>query len=121
MEPLTFDQLPQAVSKLQDKLNDIEKLLLEGHQQPTDSDELLNIKDAANLLNLSVPTIYGKVCRKEIPVNKQGKRLYFYKSELISWIKSGRKKTAAEIRQEAEQLLAYHKRKTNRYTESSGL
>jgi excisionase family DNA binding protein len=115
MEPLTFDQLPQAVSKLQDKLNDIEKLLLEDHRQSGESDQLLNVEDAAKFLNLSVPTIYSKVCRKEIPVNKQGKRLYFYKSELISWIKSGRKKTAAEIRQDAASMLASNRRKTNGY------
>lgn len=114
MEPLTFDQLPGAVSKLQDKLNDIEKLLLEGHQQTKESDDLLTIKDAARFLNLSVPTIYSKVCRKEIPVNKQGKRLYFYKSELVDWIKAGRKKTASEIRQEAENMLNTHRRRANR-------
>ncbi|RKR84406.1 AlpA family transcriptional regulator [Mucilaginibacter gracilis] len=114
MESLTFDQLPQAVSKLQDKLNDIEKLLLENHSQPAEHDELLNIKDTAKFLNLSVPTIYSKVCRKEIPVNKQGKRLYFYKSELVNWIKSGRKKTAAEIRQEAESMLLSNRKKENR-------
>lgn len=92
MEQFTFDQLPEAVSKLHEKLNSIEQLLREGQHQPQDTDQLLNISEAAKLLTLSVPTIYSKVCRKEIPVNKQGKRLYFYKSELVNWIKSGRKK-----------------------------
>jgi len=115
MEPLTFDKLPEAVSKLQDQLNNIERILLEGHNHSEEADQLLTIEDTAKLLNLSVPTIYSKVCRKEIPVNKQGKRLYFYKSELIAWIKSGRKKTAMEIHQEAEKILASNKRKTNRF------
>ena len=115
MEQFTFDQLPQAVSKLHEKLNSIEQLLREGQHQPQDTDELLNISEAAKLLNLSVPTIYSKVCRKEIPVNKQGKRLYFYKSELVNWIKSGRKKTSAEIRQEIEQRLPFNKRKAIRF------
>ena len=110
MEPLTFEQLPQAVSLLHDKLNHIEQLLREGNNSPAPADELLSVLEAAKFLNLSVPTLYGKVSRKEIPVNKQGKRLYFYRSELADWIKAGRKKTAVEIRQEAEQYLGSVKR-----------
>lgn len=110
METLTFEQLPQAVSLLHDKLNHIEQLLKEGNNQPASADELLSISEAAKFLNLSVPTLYGKVSRKEIPVNKQGKRLYFYRSELADWIKAGRKKTIVEIRQEAEQYIIARKR-----------
>jgi excisionase family DNA binding protein len=101
METITFDQLPQAVSKLYDKLESIEQLLLHQQEQPPGQEELFNITQAAKFLNLSVPTNYSKVCRKEIPVNKRGKRLYFYASELTEWVKSGRKKTADEIREEA--------------------
>jgi excisionase family DNA binding protein len=110
MEPLTFEQLPQAVSLLHDKLNNIELLLREGNSSTTTVDELLSITQAAKFLNLSVPTLYGKVSRKEIPVNKQGKRLYFYKAELAEWIKAGRRKTALEIRQEAEQYIITKRR-----------
>jgi excisionase family DNA binding protein len=110
MEPLTFEQLPKAVALLYDKLNTIEHLLLEGTNQSQEADELLPISEAAKFLNLSVPTLYGKVSRKDIPVNKQGKRLYFYKSELADWIKAGRKKTAAEIRQEAEQYVGLRRK-----------
>lgn len=98
MEIITFDKLPEAVGQLLDKVNHIEQLL--GQQnQPPDQDELLNIQKAAKFLDLAVPTLYSKVSRKEIPVNKQGKRLYFYKSELENWIKQGRKKTADELRE----------------------
>ncbi|WP_426668962.1 helix-turn-helix domain-containing protein [Mucilaginibacter sp. McL0603] len=105
METITFDQLPQAVSKLQDKLESIEQLLLRQQEQQPSLEELMPITQAAQFLDLAVPTVYSKVCRKEIPVNKRGKRLYFYRSELTEWIKSGRKKTADEIREEAVQQL----------------
>lgn len=111
METPTFDQLPQAVNKLHERLNNIEQLLLTKHEQASEQDELLSVTQAAKFLNLSVPTLYSKVSRKEIPVNKQGKRLYFYKAELAAWIKAGRKKTTAEIQQEAQQYLANRKRK----------
>jgi len=110
METITFDQLPLAVSRLHEKLDHIEQLLSEANKHSLDIDELLTIAQAAKFLNLSTPTIYGKVSRNEIPVNKQGKRLYFYKSELAEWIKSGRKKTVSEIAQEVDEYLANRKR-----------
>lgn len=102
MEQLTFEQLPQAVSQLFDKLNTIERLLLaKSNDAQIEGDELLTIQQAALLLSLSVPTIYGLVSRAEIPVSKRGKRLYFSKQELTDWIKAGRKRTNTEIQEAA--------------------
>ena len=67
-------------------------------------DQLLTIQQAGELLNLSVPTIYGYVQRAEIPVSKRGKRLYFSKQELFDWIKEGRRKTLAESSLEAKAI-----------------
>jgi excisionase family DNA binding protein len=102
METLTFDQLPQAISQLLEKVSHLETLVSEIGIHPSDKDELFNITQAAKFLNLAVPTLYSKVSRKEIPVNKQGKRLYFYKSELEEWIKQGRKKTFIELRESVQ-------------------
>ena len=110
MQTITFEQLPQAVSELHEKLSNIEQLLREGSQQSPPEDELLTILGASKFLKLSTQTVYGKVSRNEIPVNKQGKRLYFYRSELVDWIKSGRKKTVSEIQQEAVQSFIPRKR-----------
>lgn len=102
MKPFTFDQIPIMMKKIHDKLENLERLITRISATEEDKDELLNIQEASRLLNLSIPTIYSKVSRKEIPVNKQGKRLYFYKHELTKWIKSGRVKTHLEIRNEIE-------------------
>jgi excisionase family DNA binding protein len=103
---MTFEELPLAVSQLHDKVNNIERLLLERSNDPhSESDQLLTIQQAGDLLSLSVTTIYGLVSRSEIPVNKMGKRLYFSKQELIDWIKSGRKKTVYEISAETDKYL----------------
>jgi len=67
--------------------------------QPKES--LYTIQEASEFLNLSVPTIYSKVSRGEIPVMKQGKRLYFSSVELMQFIKDGRRKTNSEIEAEA--------------------
>ena len=93
--------------------NSVRKVLSETHTKengnaPEPPDQLLTIKQAGEMLCLSVPTLYGLVQHKEIPVSKRGKRLYFSKQELTDWVKAGRKKTNAEITAEAE---TYVKRK----------
>jgi excisionase family DNA binding protein len=104
--PITFEQLPQAISQLQDKLENIERLLLsQDHTPPPEEDKLLTIREAAEVLHLTVPTVYGLVQRSEVPVSKKGKRLYFSKKELTAWIMSGRKKTISEIEEGTEQYI----------------
>lgn len=74
--------------------------------QPTEQpDQLLTIQQAAEFLNLTVPTLYGYVHANKIPVSKPGKRLYFSKHELLEWAKAGRKKTLKDIEAEADQYL----------------
>ena len=102
MKPFTFDQIPIMMNKLHDKLEHLEKLILRISSSEEHQDELLNIEQASKLLNLSVYTIYSKVSRREIPFNKQGKRIYFYRHELIKWIKSGRVKTYTELKNDIE-------------------
>lgn len=110
---ITFEKLPQAVNQLIDKLDNIERILLSQNSIPLlEEDKLLTIRDAAEILHLSVPTVYGLVQRSEVPVCKRGKRLYFSKQELLAWIKSGRKKTISEINAEAEKYI--HSRKPDR-------
>ena len=102
MTEITFEKLPQAVTQIYDKLENIERLLLSKiNLSNPEEDKLLTIREAAVILHLSVPTIYGLVQRQGIPVCKQGKRLYFLKKELTAWIMTGRKKTVAEITAEA--------------------
>ncbi len=108
---ITFEKLPQAVTQLIDKLENIERLLLsQNTAAPQEEEKLLTIREAAEILHLSVPTVYGLVQRSEVPVCKRGKRLYFSKRELIGWIMSGRKKTNSEINAEADDYIQSHKR-----------
>ncbi len=76
-----------------------------------EADPLLTIQQAAELLCLSVPTMYGLVSRADVPSMKKGKRLYFSKQSIIEWVKTGRKKTVAEAASEADTFLSTQKRK----------
>lgn len=100
MQNLTFDQLPNAVSSLIQKMESIERLLTEKTTTPhTDQKELLSMKEAAKFLSLSTATIYSKVSRRELPCMKKNGRLYFIQSELMDYLKAGRKETLAEIKE----------------------
>lgn len=107
---LTFDQLPQAIGELAKEISEIKQLLLakSSQQSNTVAEHFLSIQEASRFLNLSVPTIYSKVSKGELPVMKRGKRLHFSSIELMQYIKEGRKKTNAEIEAEA---LTYLKKK----------
>ena len=102
MKPFTFDQIPLMMNKIRDKLVYLGKLIVRVSNVEENKEEILNIQEASKLLNLSLSTIYSKVCKKEIPVNKQVKRGYFYRHELMKWIKCGGVKTYFEIRNEIE-------------------
>ncbi|MEG2078525.1 helix-turn-helix domain-containing protein [Chryseobacterium sp.] len=81
-----------------------------NEQQPTQQqDELLTIQQASELLNLSVPTLYSKVSKGELPVMKRSKRLYFSRTELIEYLKAGKRKSSAEIEAEADAYLSNKK------------
>lgn len=77
------------------------------------SERLLTIQEAAEFLNLTVPTLYSKVSRCEIPCMKRSKRLYFSRTELLEYLKEGRKKSNAEIEQEANAYLLNNKKGLN--------
>lgn len=111
MEELSFDRLPKAVAKLCNEVGEIKRILLQSKDHFHQEDRLLNVKEAASFLELSVPTVYGYVQRKQIPVMKKHKRLYFSKKELTDWIKSVRKKTVSEIQEEVDLSLAGKRRK----------
>jgi excisionase family DNA binding protein len=108
IENLTFEQLPYAITLLTKEVSELKELLLKKQQTATivPVEELLTVEQAAEFLNLSVPTIYTKVSRGTLPVMKKSKRLYFSNLELMNYLKDGRKKTNEEIEQEADTYLS---------------
>lgn len=86
--------------------NSLRKILNNQQSQSESEPEiLLTVQDAAKFLSLSVPTIYGLISKKELPVMKRSKRYYFSKAELINYLKQGRKKTQSETNTEAEKFI----------------
>lgn len=85
---------------------------LKGGIQPsndTEEDVFLTIEEVALLISLSKYTIYGLVHKNKIPYHKQGKRLYFLKSEILEWIKSGKRQTTSALEAKASEYLLKNK------------
>jgi len=97
MEPFNFNELPEVVRLLFEKIESIERIVL-ALKSEEPREDLLNVAEAAAFLKISEASLYTKVSRKEIPFSKPGKRLYFNKSELQEWINAARHKTRNEIR-----------------------
>lgn len=108
MSNLTFDQLPAMVDQLRAEIEWIKQHLTQSEstklskQNPA---KFLTVSEAADFLGLAKQSVYGLVCRKQIPYMKQMKRLYFSSSELQSWVEAGRRKTHDEIVAETRPLL----------------
>ncbi|OCA77158.1 hypothetical protein BBI01_01460 [Chryseobacterium artocarpi] len=97
MKNYTFEQLPSALAKLEEKVDKILELLNGKRAADSLEDDYIGAKEACAILKLSLPTLYSKVCHREIPSYKRGNRLHFSRSELRQWIKDGKKKTMTEI------------------------
>lgn len=113
MDKTVFISLP--IEDLQTVIIDCVNSCLKNNTQeskPTTEkpEQLLTVQEAAQFLNLTVPTIYSKVSKGELPVMKRSKRLYFSSTELMEYLKEGRKKSNAEIEAEAQAYLSNNKK-----------
>lgn len=98
--PIPKEELFEMIGKIIDQR--LEKFF-EKTKPSKESDELLTIDQASDFLKISKQTIYGHSSKSLIPCMKKGRKLFFSKSELIEWIRQGKKKTLTEIEKEIEE------------------
>lgn len=92
-EPITFNNLPQAVNYLTEQVEKIYQLLMTMQQQKVNPQhQLIDIDKAYQIVQKAKPTIYRLARTSLIPVYKRGKKLYFYEDELLKWIETGKNK-----------------------------
>jgi excisionase family DNA binding protein len=97
----------KLISRISDMVTSkILNALKSDQLEKQNTNDFLDIQEAGELLNLAKSTIYSKVSKGELPVMKRGKKLYFSKAELISFIEQGRKSTNEEREAEAAKFLA---------------
>ncbi|MGJ8667537.1 MAG: helix-turn-helix transcriptional regulator [Patiriisocius sp.] len=95
---ISEDHINALVEKITGKLN----LNLTNNQEPEDT--ILTIDELAELISMTKGSIYGLVHKNAIPYHKKGK-LYFLKSEILDWIKSGKRDSKSSLEDKANEYI----------------
>ena len=91
----TFNELPEAVFKLSEKLDKIELLILSQNKDLPDPDTptLLSATEACKFLRIkSRGTLYSLIKQQGLPFIKIGRKILFSKKDLINHLKQKTKK-----------------------------
>jgi predicted DNA-binding transcriptional regulator AlpA len=99
--------IEKTLARIENRLEAVERLLQEN------ADDVLDVDAVQRLTGLSKSAIYQKTCSRsgeppELPHFKQGKRLYFRRSEIMQWLTQNRVKDRARITQDAAVYCAAH-------------
>lgn len=106
MQTLKFENLPNAVAEILKGQSELKALLLQKSDPQPEIETPIQLDKVLPLTGLTKPTLYGYVQRNEIPYYKKGNRLYFFQSEIIEWIKTGRHKTLKELKADVDTFLS---------------
>jgi len=91
------------------ELNELKQLILD---QNLLKKEVLNFSEACHYLDISESHLYKLTSRRLIPhFCPQGKKLYFNRHELDSWLQQNRKVSHDEIEKEAVDFVTKNKRR----------
>lgn len=89
---MSHDELAELIKK-----SVSEAFINKGITSQKNDSKLLNVKEAADFMDLATQTLYGYTSKRLIPFVKRGKKLYFEKETLTNWLMEGKKLTQAEI------------------------
>ncbi len=89
IETLSFDRLPEAVSKLLKEVDEMKSMLRAiAARDVLPEKQWMSVEDLITYLpgKPARQTIYSWVWKKAIPYHKAGAKLQFLKSEIDAWI-----------------------------------
>ncbi len=92
-QDITFEQIPSVLGDIQNKLDYVISQLSTSvnlsQGQTEDPDGLMTLEQACKFIGKKPSTVYSMTSDRTIPFMKRGNKLYFLKSDLLAWIKSG--------------------------------
>ena len=83
---LAFEQLPELIQILVERIESLEKAVREKHQPIPLEGELMSVEDVCKLLGKSKSAVYRMVKYRDIPYIRQGNRLYFDRPNIKKWL-----------------------------------
>lgn len=108
MNSITFEQMPEALAMLLEKVERMETYLKSIQPENAgNKDEWFDV-DALCAYHPDHPakkTVYDWITLRKIPYHKDGKRLRFLRSEIDAWLKSGYHKTEEEMYEESVRFV----------------
>jgi len=113
MKITSFDQLPEAVSTLNRKIDTLLEILQGSTLPEKNQHELIGAVEAADFLGIALPTLYTKTSKGELPFLKPSgtKRIYFKKQDLVEYLETGRNQMPDQYLAKAGSNVKYPKRK----------
>lgn len=90
-DKINHSNFPEALEHIQAEISEIRRIITAGNHTEKPQNQLMVIDEAAKYLSLSKASIYRLVSARSIHFHKNGGKLYFLESELLEWVKSGRK------------------------------
>lgn len=103
---ISFEKTQQDVAEVKKDIKELKALFLQQAELKQPSDDPNDIDEIANYTGYTKPTIYGYCQKNEIPYYKKNGRLFFFKSEIIEWIKQGKVRTISETKAEVDSFLS---------------
>lgn len=86
VQKLTFNNLPEAVSLLLNEVSELKKMLVNQStkdQQPEPKNDLITIKEACEMLNISRGTLYRYEEQGKVKIYGIGARRLLKRSEVL--------------------------------------
>jgi excisionase family DNA binding protein len=100
-----FEIINRRLSNIEALLLDIKHNRSEPLTRANSAPDIGDVKLAEEVTGLAKQTIYQMVSARRIPHRKQGRRLYFSRTELLAWIASGKRLTNEEVDAERDEFL----------------
>ncbi len=111
MEIPSFTQTQLDVAEIKNGYLKILDQLQKKSKPLTEDTNPQSIDQIVSLTGYTKKTLYGYCQKNQIPHYKKNGRLFFFKSEIIDWIKSDQQKTIKQIESENDEFLASRKKR----------
>lgn len=105
-DKINFNDLPEAVSLIIDKLTGIERILQDKQEKKQPEIKYMTVDGLRTYIEQQTgklparQTVYGWVFRNQIPNIKRGKTVLFEKAVVDQWLVENKRKSLAEIRRD---------------------